>query len=121
MSSRELCSGAASSLSAIYLLPDALEEHCHVWTSPTTWRQRYASANPSKSIFQGRYNRAVPLLVVDATDEVVVQVSDNLAEYLGLSPGAALGKPLADIINADNAEKFDASRCVATFSHPCRL
>lgn len=46
------------------------------------------------------------LLVVDATDEVVVQVSDNLAEYLGLSPGAALGKPLADIINADNAEKI---------------
>ena len=46
------------------------------------------------------------LLVIDGASQLVVQVSENLAEFLGLTPGSALGKPLADLVGSENAEKI---------------
>ncbi len=44
------------------------------------------------------------LFVVDPKDHTVLQASDNLETWVGVKTSDALGKPLADVIGADQAE-----------------
>ncbi|PKO88781.1 MAG: hypothetical protein CVU16_13215 [Betaproteobacteria bacterium HGW-Betaproteobacteria-10] len=46
------------------------------------------------------------LLVIDGATLLAVQASENLADYLGLTPAAALGQSLIDLVGAANAEKI---------------
>jgi len=46
------------------------------------------------------------LLVVDPESLCVLQASANLADFLGIGAEAALGRPLADLITPENAEKI---------------
>ena len=48
------------------------------------------------------------LLVVDPANQTVLQASANLQEFLGVPPEAALGRLLAELITADNADKIQA-------------
>jgi diguanylate cyclase (GGDEF)-like protein/PAS domain S-box-containing protein len=54
----------------------------------------------------GQIQPSGALIVVDRRTRRVIQASANLADYLGITPGGAIGQPLADLINAENAERI---------------